>query len=261
MTTTEAFPIVRLLIAVLAVLSLFLVSCAEQRQPPEEPVKKAEEPKPTPPEPVQPEVKPEAPKPETAKVEPPKPKAAPTVSLMSPSKMTEKAPETYMVNLDLSNGKVKIQVTRAWAPRGADRFYNLVRNGYYDGCRFFRIAQNFVVQFGMNGDPKVGAVWQNARIPDDPVTKTNRKGSITFATSGANSRTTQVFINLKANESLDSQGFAPFGQVVEGMEVIESLYAGYGESPDQGMILQQGNAYLNRSFPKLDYIKKATIES
>ncbi|MCW5979246.1 MAG: peptidylprolyl isomerase [Bryobacteraceae bacterium] len=175
--------------------------------------------------------------------------------------MTEQAPETFMVNFDTTKGNIKIQVTRSWAPRGVDRFYNLVRSGFYDGCRFFRIVPNFVVQFGMPGDPKIGAAWRNANIPDDPVTKTNRKGALTFATSGPDSRTTQVFINLKANAFLDQQGFAPFGQIVEGMEVVESLYSGYGEGPDQGMIQQRGNEYLNSRFPNLDYIKKATIES
>ena len=165
-----------------------------------------------------------------------------------------------MVVFDTTKGNIKIQVNRSWAPRGADRFYNLVKNGYYDSCRFFRIVPNFVVQFGMHGDPKVGALWQRAQIQDDPVTKTNRKGALTFATAGPGTRTTQIFINLKANTFLDSQGFAPFGEVVEGMEIVESLYAGYGESPDQGMILQRGNNYLASSFPNLDYIKKATIE-
>jgi peptidyl-prolyl cis-trans isomerase A (cyclophilin A) len=165
-----------------------------------------------------------------------------------------------MVTFETTKGNVKIQVNRSWAPKGADRFYNLVKNGFFDGCRFFRIVPNFIVQFGLGGDPAVNARWEDARITDDPVTKTNRKGALTFATAGPNTRTTQLFINLKANAALDEQGFAPFGQVVEGMELIEGLYSGYGEAPDQGMIRTQGNAYLTKRFPNLDYIKNATVQ-
>ncbi|MCP5110499.1 MAG: peptidylprolyl isomerase [bacterium] len=178
--------------------------------------------------------------------------------------MKEEAPEVYMVKLDTSKGVVRIQVTRSWAPRGADRFYNLVKNGFYDEARFFRVVSDFIVQFGMHADPAVSKLWENQQFRDDPVTRTNRKGAITFATSGANTRTTQVFVNLKANAFLDSQGFAPFGRVVEGMDLIESLFSGYGDAapraPEQSMIRARGNKYLNSKFPKLDFIKSAAIE-
>ena len=183
MTRNEAPSAVRLLIAGLAVISFFFAGCSQQPQAPEQPAEKAAKPpaEVKPPEPQEPEVtKPEPAKPPaTAKVKPPK--APSTAALMTPSTLTEKAPETFMVNFDTTKGNIKIQVTRSWAPRGADRFYNLVKNGFYDGCRFFRIVPNFVVQFGMHGDPRTGAVWQKAQIQDDPVTKTNRKGALTFA--------------------------------------------------------------------------------
>jgi len=182
-------------------------------------------------------------------------------ALMDPSKLTEQAPETFVVNLETSKGDIKIEVTRAWAPIGVDRFYNLVKNGYYDQCRFFRMVKNFVVQFGMAADPAVSQTWSSARIKDDPVTKTNGRGTVTFATSGANSRTTQLFINLQNNTGLDGMGFAPFGKVTnKGMDVVRKLHYGYAEKPNQSEIMSQGNAYLNESFPKLDYVIKATIE-
>jgi peptidyl-prolyl cis-trans isomerase A (cyclophilin A) len=188
-------------------------------------------------------------------------------NLGNPSALTEKAPAAYKVKFDTSKGVFVIQVNRDWAPNGADRFYNLVKNGYYDNTRFFRVVPNFMVQFGINGDPKVNTVWRPARIADDRVTQSNKRGYITFATSGPNSRTTQVFINFKDNTFLDPQGFAPFGQVVSGMNVVDQLYNGYGEGapsgrgPDQGRIQMEGNSYLEKSFPQLDYIKKATIEN
>jgi len=244
----------------LVVAALVASGCREQPQAPEKPAETAK--------PV--EAPPAAPPPEMAEekvkekpmeeAKPQDPKPAPARALLNPARLNEKAPETYAVIFDTSKGRVKIQVERAWAPLGADRFYNLVKNGFYDGARFFRIVPNFVVQFGLNGDPAVNAAWEDARIKDDPVLKTNRRGAVTFATAGPNTRTTQVFINLRANAFLDQQGFAPFGQVVEGMEVIDSLYSGYGESPDQGMIRTQGNAYLLKRFPNLDYIRKATLE-
>lgn len=234
------------------------IGCRERPAVPEKPAetaKPAEAPKPTPP----PEAAKEQPK--EKPVQEAKPAAKPSrAALLNPAKLNEKAPDTYVVKLETSKGVVRIQVDRSSAPLGADRFYNLVKNGFYDGARFFRIVPNFVVQFGLNGDPAVNAKWEDARIKDDPVTRTNRKGAVTFATAGPNTRTTQVFINLRANAFLDQQGFAPFGQVIEGMEVIESLYAGYGEAPDQGLIRTQGNAYLTKRFPNLDYIKTATIE-
>jgi peptidyl-prolyl cis-trans isomerase A (cyclophilin A) len=180
-------------------------------------------------------------------------------ALMDPEKLNATAPDQFDVNFETSKGVVVISVTRDWAPVGADRFYNLVKNGYYDDVRFFRIVPNFVVQFGMNGDPKVSEIWQTARVKDDPVKESNKKGTVTFASSGPDSRTTQVFINLKDNARLDGMGFSTFGVVTEGMDVVAGLYAGYGEKPNQGEIARRGNAYLDESFPKLDKIVKATI--
>jgi peptidyl-prolyl cis-trans isomerase A (cyclophilin A) len=178
----------------------------------------------------------------------------------------EQAPATYKVKLDTSKGAVVIDVTRAWAPIGADRFYNLVKSGFFDNARFFRVVSDFMVQFGIAGEPRVQAPWRNAPIKDDPVTQSNKRGYITFATAGPNTRTTQVFINFKDNSRLDRSGFAPFGMVSSGMNVVDTLHAGYGEGapngrgPDQGRIQSEGNAYLTRDFPNLDFIKKATIE-
>jgi peptidyl-prolyl cis-trans isomerase A (cyclophilin A) len=250
--------------AVSGLLAILLAGCAEQPKPVEAPPTEAAKP-PEPPKeapPAEPEKKePEAAKaPEEAK---PKPvaKAPAKKSLMNPSALKEQAPAIYKVKFATSKGDILIEVDRSWAPLGADRFYNLVKNGFYDGCKFFRIVNNFIVQVGMHPDPKVSRVWQDANFKDDPVTKTNRRGSITFATAGPNTRTTQIFINTKTtgNAFLDTQGFAPFGRVLEGMEVVDTLYAGYGEAPDQTMIRAKGNAYLDEKFPKLDYIESATI--
>jgi peptidyl-prolyl cis-trans isomerase A (cyclophilin A) len=180
-------------------------------------------------------------------------------SLKTPASLNEKAPDTYKANFDTSAGVFVVEVHRAWAPLGADRFYNLVKNGFFDNTRFFRVVPNFMVQFGLSGDPTVQSVWRNANLKDDPAKESNKKGYVTFATAGPNTRTTQVFINFKDNGFLDSQGFAPFGQVASGMEVVEKITSQYGESPNQGRIQAEGNAYLTKEFPKLDYIKKATI--
>ena len=188
--------------------------------------------------------------------------AAQAPSLKNPASLNEKAPETYKVRLDTSAGPVVIQVTRAWAPLGADRFYNLTKNGFYDGARFFRVLSGFMAQVGMNGDPAIQKIWGRANFNDDPVKQSNKRGFVTFAKTGApNSRSTQFYINYGDNSSLDPQGFAPFGQVISGMEAVDKLYT-YGKSnvPDQSMISAEGNAYLQRDYPKLDFIKKATIE-
>jgi peptidyl-prolyl cis-trans isomerase A (cyclophilin A) len=202
----------------------------------------------------------------TAKPSQPKPTAKPAgpgtaanPALRYPAKLKEVAPATYKASFDTSVGVVVIEVTRAWAPRGADRFYNLVKNGYFNGCRFFRVVPTFMVQFGINGDPTIQSAWANADIPDDPVTQTNKRGFITFASRGPNTRTTQVFINFGDNTGLDRQGFAPFGQVISGMEVIDKINAEHGQRPDQGRIQKEGNRYLTKEFPTLDYIKKAAI--
>lgn len=183
--------------------------------------------------------------------------------LRTPEQMKETAPATYKAAFDTSAGLFVIEVHRDWAPNEADRFYNLVKNGFYDDCRFFRVVPGFMVQFGMNGNPAIQKIWQNTNMKDDPVKQSNKRGFVSFAQTGApNSRSTQLFINFGNNASLDSsgQGFAPFGQVTTGMAVVDKINAQYGERPDQGEILTKGNAYLNASFPKLDYIKKATIE-
>jgi peptidyl-prolyl cis-trans isomerase A (cyclophilin A) len=183
-----------------------------------------------------------------------------TAKLRTPAALTEQAPAEYKVNLDTSAGQIVIQVHRAWAPLAADRFYNLVKNGFYDEVRFFRVVPNFMVQFGMHGNPAITKAWSGTTLKDEPTTQTNKRGYITFARTGApNSRGTQVFINYKDNGFLDKQGFAPFGEVVKGLDIAEKINSSYGEKPDQGQITAAGNAYLNKEFPKLDYIKTATI--
>ena len=181
-------------------------------------------------------------------------------SLMNPGALAERAPATYKAKFDTSGGVFVIEVHRDWAPLGADRFYNLVKNGFFDECRFFRVVANFMVQFGINGDPKVQGAWRTANLKDDVGSKqSNKRGYITFATAGPNTRTTQVFINFKDNAFLDAQGFSPFGQVVDGMDLVDKINAEYGEKPNQSSIQMQGNAYLSKEFPKLAYVKKATI--
>ena len=180
-------------------------------------------------------------------------------ALLHPATLTAKAPETYQVKFATTKGDITIQVNRAWAPIGADRFYNLVKHGFYNGAAFFRIVPGFIVQFGLSGDPAVNGAWKNANIKDDPVTQSNRPGTLTFATAGPNTRTTQLFINFGNNGPLDGQGFAPFGQVTSGMDVVQKLYSGYGERPDQGAITNEGKAYLDKNFPNIDRIETATI--
>jgi peptidyl-prolyl cis-trans isomerase A (cyclophilin A) len=182
-------------------------------------------------------------------------------ALLHPATLTAKAPDVYEVTFATTKGDFVVQVTRAWAPIGADRFYNLVKHGFYNSAGFFRIVPGFVVQFGLGADPAVNKAMKDANIKDDPVTQSNKVGYLTFATAGPNTRTTQIFINLGNNSRLDSMGFAPFGQVTSGMEVVQGLYSGYGESPDQGKITNEGKAYIDKNFPKLDTIKTATVTS
>jgi peptidyl-prolyl cis-trans isomerase A (cyclophilin A) len=195
----------------------------------------------------------------------PKPAAPAANRLLTPAALTTKAPETYKVKFDTSKGAFVVEVHRDWAPLGADRFYNLVRNGFYNNVRFFRVLTGFMAQFGMSGTPAVQKVWGSPaqQLRDDPVKQSNKRGYITFANAGPNSRSTQVFINMVDNTFLDPEGmhFAPFGQVVEGMEVVDMLYTGYGRQnvPDQQRITNEGNAYLTKEYPKLDYVKTATI--
>jgi peptidyl-prolyl cis-trans isomerase A (cyclophilin A) len=184
-------------------------------------------------------------------------------ALLHPETLKAKAPDVYEVKVTTTKGDFVIQVTRAWAPLGADRFYNLVKHHFYDGCAFFRVVPSFVVQFGLTGNPAVNKAWADASIKDDPTTQSNRPGTITFATAGPNTRTTQVFINFGNNSFLDKQGFAPFGEVTSGMDVVQNLYSGYADQPTshQGEITNQGKAYLEKAFPNLDSIKSATVIS
>lgn len=185
--------------------------------------------------------------------------------LRFPAALTEQAPATFKANFDTSKGMFTIDVHRDWAPNGADRFYNLVKYGFYDDVRFFRVIDGFMAQFGIHGNPQIMSAWRSAQIKDDPVKQSNKRGYVVFATAGPNTRTTQLFINFGDNGSLDRQGFAPFGTVSKGMDVVDKIYSGYGEGaprgrgPEQGRLQSEGNAYLAKEFPKLDYIKTATI--
>ena len=186
-------------------------------------------------------------------------------ALLRPALLVAKAPATYQVKFTTTKGDFVISVTRAWAPLGADRFYNLVRHHFYDNTHFFRVLKGFVVQWGISAYPPVTAAWEHAPIKDDPVVQSNLRGYITYAMSGPNTRTTQVFINLVDNKRLDGMGFSAFGQVTEGMVVVEALYTGYGEGapdgqgPEQDKIEKLGKPYLDKSFDKLDWIKTTTL--
>jgi len=170
-----------------------------------------------------------------------------------------KSPEQYRVTLDTTKGPVVIEVHREWAPLGSDRFYTLVKANYLDGAHFFRVIPGFMAQFGLAGDPLVTARWKGTELPDDPKSQSNTRGMITFATAGANTRTTQLFINYGDNSRLDEKGFTPFGRVVSGMEVMDAINSRYRESPNQGSIKAEGNTYLDRDFPGLDLIKSAKL--
>jgi peptidyl-prolyl cis-trans isomerase A (cyclophilin A) len=187
--------------------------------------------------------------------------AGPNPALLRPAKLHAKAPAVFEARFTTTKGPFVVTVHRAWAPRGADRFYDLVRARFYDGQRLFRVVPGFVVQWGLSPFPKVSKAWQDARIPDDPVRHPNAPGTISFATGGPNTRTTQVFVNLGSNTFLDRQGFAPFGVVTSGGAAISRLYHGYGEAPTgaQGQIAAQGEAFLRKRFPKLDRILTARI--
>jgi peptidyl-prolyl cis-trans isomerase A (cyclophilin A) len=193
---------------------------------------------------------------------PPPEAAAPTPLPPTPDAA---APESFRVKFETTKGDFTVEVTRAWAPRGADRFYRLVTDGYFKDIRFFRVLPGFMAQFGLSGNPALNAKMDTLRIPDDPVTQSNKRGMLTFAMAGPNTRPNQFFINYGDNASLDVQGFSPFGRVVDGMTVVDAMYGGYGEGvpngqgPSQDLIATQGNEYLQRAFPKLDYIKSATI--
>jgi peptidyl-prolyl cis-trans isomerase A (cyclophilin A) len=195
---------------------------------------------------------------------PPAPALKP--SLDKPQTLNQRASDVYRAKFATSKGDFVIEVHRDWAPVGADRFFNLVKNGYYNDTRFFRVVSGFMAQIGIHGKPELNAIWRDQHIADDPVKKSNLRGFVTFATAGPGTRTTQFFINFAdGNSRLDTMGFAPFGQVVSGMEIVDALYAEYGEGapqgrgPNQGRIQNEGNTYLMRDFPQLDYVKEATI--
>ncbi len=176
------------------------------------------------------------------------------------------APDDFRVRFETSRGDFVMEVRREWAPNGADRVHNLVRAGYYDEVRFFRVVEGFMAQFGINGDPQTAVAWAQQSIPDDPRVLSNTRGTVAFGMRGPGTRTTQLFINFVDNSALDEQGFSPVGQIVEGMDVVDQIYAGYGEMAPRGggpapqFILQRGNDWLRAEYPRLDYIQRATIE-
>jgi len=180
-------------------------------------------------------------------------------ALCDPAAFTGQSPATFQAAFDTSKGRFVVEVHREWAPVGADRFYNLVKGGFFDEVRFFRVIGGQLAQFGMHGDPKVQDAWRDAVVRDDPVMHGNVRGTLSFASRGPNTRTTQLFINLRDNSAYDRLGFAPFAEVVSGMDIVDGLYAGYQERPEQPLIDEEGNEYLAREFPNLDYVKKATI--
>ena len=182
-------------------------------------------------------------------------------ALLHPATLKATAPDEYEVTFKTTAGDFVVKVTRSWAPLGADRFYNLVKHGFFTDAAFFRVVPGFVVQFGLNANPAVNAAWEKAYIKDDPVTQSNHTGFLTFATAGANTRTTQLFISLGENARLDSMGFSAFGQVTSGMDVVQKIFPGYGESPDQAQITAEGKTYLDKNFPKLDRVLSATVTS
>ena len=186
--------------------------------------------------------------------------------LMVPAKANSKAPERFKVKLKTTKGDIQIEVIREWSPNGVDRFYNLVKHGFYSDVAFFRVIAGFMAQTGLHGDARMNRTWRNARIQDDPVKSSNVRGSVSFAMAGPNTRTTQFFINFGDNTRLDGMGFSPFGMLdADSMKVLDALYSGYGEGqprgrgPSQGLIQNEGNAYLKQEFPKLDYIIEATV--
>jgi peptidyl-prolyl cis-trans isomerase A (cyclophilin A) len=185
--------------------------------------------------------------------------AGPRPSLLTPASLKAKAPAVFKAKFTTTAGDFVVEVHRDWAPLGADRFYNLVRYGYFTNAAFFRVVPSFVVQFGLNADPAINKVWDHATIQDDPVIQSNKRGNLVFATAGPNTRTTQLFINYADNVRLDGMGFAPFGTVVDGMDVVDKIFPGYRESPRQDLITNQGDAYLKANFPKIDKIKLARI--
>lgn len=247
-------------LSVLTGLALGTVLACKQPAPPPEPPPPPPPPPPAAPPPPPPAAPPEAP-PTAAQ-----PAPSGKLAALDPAKLTEQAPPVYKAKFTTTKGDFVIEVHREWAPKGADRFYNLVKAGFFEDVRFFRVVEGFMVQFGIHGEPAVNQVWRDARIDDDPVKQSNKRGYVTFATAGPNTRTTQIFINfVDRNTFLDGMGFAPFGQVVKGMDVVDKLYNGYGEGapsgrgPSQPRMQAEGNKYLMAEFPQLDSIKTAKI--
>jgi peptidyl-prolyl cis-trans isomerase A (cyclophilin A) len=202
--------------------------------------------------------------PQSGKEPPRGPGAKP--SLMNPAALKAKAPDDFKAQFTTTKGDFVVEVHRDWSPNGADRFYNLVKNGFYDGVVFYRVVPNFMVQFGISGNPKIEGAWAHANLRDDPVKQGNKRGRISYAMAGPNTRTTQVFINFKDNSNLDPMGFAAFGEVTDGMDVVDKLYGGYGDMQEQGgrgpsvaKFETEGNAYLTKNFSQLDSIKTAKI--
>ena len=179
--------------------------------------------------------------------------------LLQPEKFNETAPNQFFVDIQTTKGDIRVEMHRDWAPKGVDRFYNLVKAGFFTDIALFRMVKGFVVQFGIHGSPLVSSVWRDANIEDDPVIESNVKGTLTFATAGKNTRTTQLFINLNDNVRLDQMGFSPIGKIVSGMEVVDALNYEYAERPNQGKIQMEGNDYLKAQFPNMDYIKSMKI--
>lgn len=250
----------------IALLLLSTLGCGEEPAPPRRTVA----PDAKKPEPVAKPAAPTPPPPADPKPSPPPAQEAKPIPkvLLDPSlpDWVGAAPPVFKVKFATTKGDIIIEVTREWSPRGADRFYGLVKNGYYDDVAFFRVVGGFMAQFGIHGSPEVSAVWSEAKIADDPVVQSNKRGMLSFAKGGPNTRTTQVFINYAdRNERLDSSGFSPFGKVIQGMEVADSLYNGYGDAPpagkgpNQGILRMRGNDYLRAEFKELDYIKTARI--
>jgi peptidyl-prolyl cis-trans isomerase A (cyclophilin A) len=189
--------------------------------------------------------------------------SGPPSALLHPEKLNAKAPQLFDITFHTTKGDFVVTVHRTWAPRGADRLYNLAKNHFFDGDKFFRVVPNFVVQFGISPFPKVSEAWREANIPDDAVTAHNVRGAVAFASAGPGTRTTQLFINLGDNRALDNNGFAPVGSVLSGMKVVDALYSGYGDTPTphQGEMETKGNAWLDQHYPKLDEIKTAVVSN
>ena len=233
----------------LALAMCLTVLACEERVP--EPDQHAATSAPVPPQPSKAESAPKAAAPSAAPVDP---------ALLKPDAANAKAPANFKVKFSTTKGDFEVEAIRAWAPLGVDRFYNLVKLGFFTDIGFFRVAPNFVVQFGIHGNPKVSKAWKDASIKDDKKSRqSNKKGTLTFAKSGPNTRTTQLFINYKDNKGLDEMGFPPIGRVTQGMEAVEAINQEYGEKPDQAMIEHSGNSYLRDIFRRLDYIKSATL--